>query len=234
MNAALVRGEILKLARLLGREPETLAYLERVDPEDLRRLREQVTEMLFSAHAGALGRLAAASKLLPAGVIAAVAERALGPMLTARIAGLLEPERAVDVAGKLPLAFITDVAAELDPRRAGAVVALIPAGQIAEITRELVRRGEAVTIGRFVGHLSPEARLAALAEIDHDLRAQVVFVVEDEPGLHQMFADIAPQERRELIDAAARAGASAELLELIARLPEPLRESYLGLAAASR
>ncbi len=233
MSAALT-GEILKLARLLGRDPDSLAYLERVDPEELRRLREQVTEMLFSAHAGPLGRLAAASKLLPAGVIAAIAERALGPMLTARIAGMLEPERAVDVAAKLPVLFITDVAAELDPRRAGPVIGLIPAAQIAEITRELVRRGEAVTIGRFVGHLSAEARLAALAEIDHDTRAHVILVVEDEDGLHQMFADIPPAERPELIDAAARAGVSAELLEVVSRLPEPLRASYLELATSTR
>jgi hypothetical protein len=234
MSAAAVRGEVLKLARLLGRDPESLAYLERLDPDDLRALRDQATEMLFSAHAGALGRLAAASKLLPVGVIASIAERALGAVLTARIAGMLEPQRAVDVAEKLSGPFLADVAAELDPRRAGPVIGLIPADQIAGITRELVQRSEYVTIGRFVGHLSAEARLAALVELDSDTRAQVVFVVEDEAGLEQMFADVPPPERAELVDAAARAGLSAELLELLGRLPEPLRSSYLELATASR
>jgi hypothetical protein len=233
MSAA-VRGEVLKLARLLGRDPESLQYLERLDPGDLRQLREQATEMLFSAHAGPLGRLAAASKLLPVGVVASIAERALRPMLTARVAGLLEPSHAVDVASKLPGPFLADVAAELDPRRAGPVIGLIPAGQIAEITPELVRRHEHVTIGRFVGHLSAEARLAALAPLDYETLAQVVFVVEDEAGLHQLFADIPPHERGELIDAAARAGLSSELVEVVSRLPEPLRESYLELAAARR
>ncbi len=223
-----------KLARLLGRDPESLAYLERLDPEDLRQLREKATEMLFSAHAGPLGRLAAASKLLPVGVIASIAERALGPVLTARIAGMLEPERAADVAAKLSLPFLADVASELDPRRAGPVIGLIPADQIAEITRELVRRHEYVTIGGFVGHLSPEARLAALVELDHPARAQVVFVVEDEAGLQQLFADVPPEERRELVDAAAGAGLSVELLEVVSRLPPPLRGSYQELAAAGR
>ena len=51
-SAAAVRGEVLKLARLLGRDPDSFAYLERLDPDDLRQLREQATEMLFSAHAG--------------------------------------------------------------------------------------------------------------------------------------------------------------------------------------
>jgi hypothetical protein len=234
MSAAAIRGEVLKLAQLLGRDPETLAYLERLDPDDLLRLRDQATEMLFSAHSGALGRLAAASKLLPVGVIASIAERALGPMLTARIAGMLEPERAVDVAGKLSGPFLADVASELDPRRAGPVIELIPADQIADITRELVRRREYVTVGRFVGHLSADARLAALVELDPETRAQVVFLVEDEAGLEQLFADVPVQERGELVDAAARAGLSAELLEVVGELPEPLRGSYLELATASR
>jgi hypothetical protein len=225
---------VLKLARLLGRDPDSLHYLERLDPSDLRQLRDQATEMLFSAHAGPLGRLAAASKLLPVGVIASIAERALGPMLTARVAGLLEPSHAVQVAAKLPGPFLADVAAELDPRRAGPVIALIPADRIAEITAELVRRHEHVTIGRFVGHLSAEARLAALAVLDYETAAQVVFVVEDEAGLQQLFADVPSDERGELVDAAARAGLSSELLEVVNRLPEPLRESYLELAASTR
>jgi hypothetical protein len=233
MNAT-VRAEVLKLARLLRRDPETLEYLERLDPDDLRAFREQVTELLFSAHAGALGRLAAASKLLPVGVTASIAERALGPVLTARIAGLLEPPRAVEVASKLPGPFLADVAAEIDPRRAGAVIALIPPHQIAEITRELVQRAEQVTIGRFVGRLSAEARMAALSVIDHVTLLHVGFVVEEQSGLQQMFDDVPPERRPELVEAAARAGLLAELQHLIGRLEPPLRRSYEELAAAIR
>jgi hypothetical protein len=36
-------GEVLKLARLLGREPGELAYLEQFSPGELRELREGVT-----------------------------------------------------------------------------------------------------------------------------------------------------------------------------------------------
>jgi hypothetical protein len=231
---ATVKAEVLKLARLLRRDPETLSYLERLDPEDLREFREQLTEMLFSAHAGALGRLAAASKLLPVGVTASIAERALGPVLTARIAGLLDPPRAVEVASRLPGPFLADVAAEIDPRRAGAVIALIPPDQIAEVTRELVHRAEHVTIGRFVGRLSTEARLAALAMIDHVTLLQVAFVVEEDAGLQQMFDDVPPEQRPDLVEAAARSGLLDELRHLIGRLEGPLRRSYEELAAARR
>jgi hypothetical protein len=232
--SVVVRGEVLRLARLLRRDPTSLAYLERLGPDDLRRLREQVTEMLFSAHAGPLGRLAAASKLLPVALIATIAERALGPVVTARIAGMLEPARAVEVAARLPGPFLADVAAEIDPRRAGAVISLVPAQQIVEVTRELVRRREHVTIGRFVGRLNAEARLAALEVIDTDTLLHVAFVVEDEEGLDQLFADIPPGRRVELIDAAVHGAISAELLALVSRLDPPLRSAYEELAAAPR
>ncbi len=232
--SAPVRAEVLKLARLLRREPETLQYLEELDQEQLREFRDQLTEMLFSAHAGPLGRLAAANKLLPAGVTASIAERALGPMITARIAGMLDPPRAVEIASKLSRPFLADVAEELDPRRAGEVVTLIPPDEIAEICTELVRRGEHVTIGRFVGRLDPEARMAALGTIDDVTLVHVAFVVEDEAGLDQMFGDVPVERRPELVEAAHRAGLLAELKHLVGRLQPPLRQSYEELAAAVR
>ena len=60
-----VQAEILKLARLLQREPERLAYLEEVPLKDLRTLRAQVTERLFTDHEPALRRaVERASRLL--------------------------------------------------------------------------------------------------------------------------------------------------------------------------
>ena len=49
-------AEVMKLARLLDRDPESLAYLERLSADDLRELRDSVTEqpgsrLGFRAHA---------------------------------------------------------------------------------------------------------------------------------------------------------------------------------------
>ena len=165
-EAADVHAEILKLARLLSRDPADLVYLADAQPADLRRMREQVTDVLFDADGHALGRLAAASKLLPAGLLALLAERAFGPVLAARIAGMLEPSRLIDVAAKLPAMFLADAATHIDPRRASAVIAGIPPAHLAEVTRELARRGEFETIGRFVGHLDTESTAAALEAMD--------------------------------------------------------------------
>lgn len=176
------QAEILKLARLIDREPEQLAYLAHVPAGDLRALREQVTETLFTAHEGTLRRLATASKLLPTGLVASLGEGTFGAMLSARIAGLLDANRAVEIAAKMPTKFLADVAIELDPRRASAVIGGIPTQRISEITVELARRGEYVTMGRFVGHLSDAALESATASLDDEALSRMLFVTEDPLG----------------------------------------------------
>lgn len=174
-----LQAEILKLARLLGREPETMNYLARVPPEHLRELRERVTEVLFTAHEMALRRLAAASRLLPVGLVAGLGQHTFGPMLSARITGLLEPDRAAEVAARLPIGFLADAAVELDPRRASAVIAAIPPERISEITAELARRGEYVAMGRFVGHLDDTALASALKVLNDQDLVRTLVVMEE-------------------------------------------------------
>jgi hypothetical protein len=181
-----IRAEILKLARLLQREPDELAYLERVPLEDLRALREQATEALFEAHDAVFRRLAAASKLLPVGLLSSLAENTFGPVLAARIAGLLEPERADEVGARLPTPFVADIAIELDPRRASGVIARIPAERILAVTRELARRKEYVTMGRFVGHLDDAALAAAINSLDDEALLETFVVMEDPPDLERL------------------------------------------------
>jgi hypothetical protein len=188
-------AEILKLARLLNRAPARLSYLEQVPAEDLRALREQVTEVLFTAHEAALRRLVAASKLLPVGLVASLGQSTFGPMLSARIAGMLDPERAVEIAGRMPAEFLAEVAIELDPRRASAVIAGIPAQRICEITTELTRREEYVTMGRFVAHLSDPALEAALNALDDEALSQTMFVLED-GGSDERLARVLEQRQR--------------------------------------
>jgi len=220
------RAEILKLARVLGREAGDLEYLERVPAADIRALRDQVTDVLFTAHGQALGRLAAASKLLPVGLVATIGERAFGPVLSARMTGLLEPSRAVEMASKLPVAFLADVAVDLDPRRASDVISQIPAHQIAEITRELIRREEHVTMGRFVGHLRPEAISAAVGEMDDGSLLRVAFVLESKESLEGLVGLLPPERLDGIIAVAASADMWPEVLDLLSHLSEQSRRRF--------
>ncbi|HEY1712436.1 MAG TPA: hypothetical protein VGG07_06015 [Solirubrobacteraceae bacterium] len=232
--ADLLQGhaEVMKLARLLGREPDDLAYLESVAPADLRAFRDGVTETLYDAHGGALGRLAAASRLLPAGVTATIGQRAFGPLLSARLAGLLDTDKAVDVAGKLPPPFLADVAVELDPRRASDLIASIAPALIGQVTAELVKRREYVTMGRFVGHLSDEAITAALGAMDDEAVLQTAFVLEDRSQLSRLFTKLPKGRSAGVIAAAADDGLWLEALDLLNHLHKRQRKEMVLAALA--
>ena len=226
------RAELMKLARLLDTEVEEIAYLAEAEVAQLRALREQVTEVVFDSGGVALGRLAGASRLLPTGVIAAIAEHAFGPMLAARIAGLLEPGRAADVAAKLPTPFLAQVAPHLDPRRAADVLARIPAERIAEVAAELIAAQEFVTLGRFVGHLPDEAIALAVRAMDDFTALSVAFVLEERSGLERVLSLMDPPRLERLLDAAVGTELWPEVLELLAEVPEPLRARVLGSRTA--
>ncbi len=200
-----------------------LAYLETLAPADLVELYDQVTELLWSDHGHVLGRLAAASKLLPTGVTATISERALGPLVSARLAGLLEPLRAVEVAAKLSTPFLADIASELDPRRATAVITQISPRQIAAVTSELVRRQEYVTMGRYVGHLRDDALVAALGAMDSPALLQVAFVLEDKRRLPRVIDLLARHRLTEIVRAAADEDLWLEALDLLGHLDERQR-----------
>src|SRR5947209_3271714 len=234
MNQALrARAEILKLARLLRCPPERLGYLEPVDPEAIRELREQVTDMLYDANDATLNRLVAASRLLPVALVAVIGERAFGPMLSARLAGRLDPVRAVEAASRLPTAFLAEVAVELDPRRAEEVIARIPPQRITEITRELGERREFVAMGRFVGYLPVQTLAAAVGALSDGDVLRAAFVMEAKDRLDELVGILGDNRVEGLIEAAQNEELWAEVIDLLAHLG-PERRAALVARASSR
>lgn len=226
------RAEILKLSRLLCREPASLEYLADTPSAELRLLREQITDVLFTAHGPALARLAAASRLLPVALTATLGEKVFGPVLSARIAGLLDPDRAVDMASRLPVQFLADIAIELDPRRASAVISRIPPEQIAAITRELIAREEYVTMGRFVGHLGTDSIVSAVGVMDDTRLLHVAFVLESKDSLKELVG-VLPSERLDgIVQAAASANLWPEVLDLLGHLTLEQRRALVDRASA--
>lgn len=224
--------EILKLARLLGAEPEDLGCLQYVAPQDIRDLREQVTGAVFDADRQLLQRVAAATKIVPSKLAAAIAQQALGPLLSARVTGLLEPARAVEIAARLPTDFLADLAVELDPRRASRVIAEIPAKQIGQITEELAEREEYIAMGGFVGHL-PEASLRAATEAVDDETLLLTAYVIDAKGNLGALVKLLPEERLEsIIRTAHEADLWPEALDVLGHVSEHQRGQLGDLAAA--
>jgi hypothetical protein len=223
--------EIVKLARLVGCEADDLGYLRHVDPQELRDLREQVTVVMFDADRQMLQRVASASRLIPSKLAAVVGERAFGPLLSARLTGLLEPSRAVDVAAKLPTPFLADLTVALDPRRASRVIAEIPPKQIAQITRVLAEREEYIAMGGCVGHLSEAALRAAIAVVDDETLLRTAFVVESKGSLGALVATLETERLESIIATANEAGLWVEALDVLRYVDERQRGELGDIAA---
>lgn len=158
--------------------------------------------------------------------MATIGERAFGALLCARVAGLLEPSRAADVAAKLPTPFLADVAIDLDPRRAHEVIGQIPATRVAEVAGELAARGEYVTLGRFVGHVTPAALTATLKRLSDEDVLRTGFVLEDNDGLDELAELLGDERLQALVDTARRDDLEEEGQELLTHL-SPARRAAL-------
>ncbi|MEV4148100.1 hypothetical protein AB0J40_30845 [Amycolatopsis sp. NPDC049691] len=226
-------AEILKLARVLDVEPARLAYLARVDPGDLQAFREQVTDTLFDANIAVLQRMALAARLLPGGVLAKIAEKVFGPLLCARIAGVVDVARGVDVAKRLHPRFLAEVAAELDPRRASAIISRIPLDTVLAVANELARKEDWITLGRFVGHLPDPTVRRALDEIDDPGLLRIAFVLDDKRRVDHVVG-LLPAHRLGRVVTAA--GADEDLwipaLDLLSHLSDARRATLKPMLGA--
>ncbi|HET6287772.1 MAG TPA: hypothetical protein VFG15_13620 [Amycolatopsis sp.] len=224
------QAEILKLARVLGTTPERLSYLETVDAAELQTFREQVTDTLFDANRAALERMAMASKLVPSPILAKIAEKVFGPLLCARIAGLVDVSRGVDVAKRLKPPFLADVAAELDPRRASAIIARIPLDTVVAVAGELVRREDWITVGRFVGHLPDPVVRRALDVIGDGALIRIAFVLDDKGRIDHVLGLLSEARFRGLLRvAAADEDLWPPVLDLLTHLSEKRVEQWSSL-----
>lgn len=224
--------EVLKLARLVGADAEELAYFERLEGQAIRDLRDQVTVAMFDADRQMLQRVAAATKLIPAKLAAVIGERAFGALLCARITGLLDPGRAVDIAKHLPVTFLADLSVHLDPRRASRVIGEMPPDVVSAITAELAASEEYITMGRFVGHLSKAALLAALDAVDDESLLRTAYVIEAKKNISALVALLPDERLEDVIATASSADLWIEALDVLAHVTERQRGTLGDLAAA--
>lgn len=221
------RAEILRLARLLRKQPEELEFLLAVPDADLRAFRDQVTESLFGAHAAALRRLGSAAKLLPNPVIAKVGSTVFGPLLCARVAGELDPGKATDVAKRLPESFLADVAVELDPRRAQRIIEALPTDTVVRTAVVLAGRDDWITLGRFVGFLPEEKIGACLRALDDTHILRTAFAVDD-PSAVPTVIDLLPAQR---LTGLLRAAADGDLWPTLLTIVGQLRDEQVAQLA---
>lgn len=233
MSEALeVRAEIAKIARLLTVDSGELGFLEQIKPEGLMKFREQLTELFYGGEIGGLRRFVGPTKILPASLIASITQEAVGPVLTARIAGLVDPAQAIAVVGKLPVEFVADVSVELDPRRVARIIGGLSDELTADISGILAQRKEYVAMGRFVAYLSGEALAATFDRSkDADL-LQTAFVLEGKGQLTVAVGLLPDKRLRGIIRVAGKQDLWVEAIDLVLHLDDEQYARVIDLVAA--
>lgn len=233
MSSLAHQAEILKLSRFLDIQPEKLAGLGPVEALAIRALREQATAAFFDDDRKLFQRVAAAAKLLPAGILALIAEKVMGPLLCARIAGVMEPPRAIAIAKRLPDQFLADVCNHLDPRHVEDIIAGVPINKVTAVAKELAQRGEYVTMGRFVGILHHDAIAQVVSHLtDNEALLRIAFFVEDRNALDAVL-ELVPKDRLEALIQTAASGADLwpEALGMMGEVSQHWRRELGDLAA---
>jgi hypothetical protein len=231
MTELAARAEVEKLARELCADPEDLMFLTRAGAHRLAELRSVVSDALFARHEAPLHRVAGLAKVMPVALTAASAESVFGPMLCAKVAGVMETGRAVKLAGHLSPEFLADVAVHLDPRRAGDIVRTLPADLVVAVGRTLLGRGEYLTLGRFLA-AAPSDVIRSILDIASNLEVlHVACYAEARDKVEAIIADLPDSRLHGIMRAAADTGRLHEGLSLLTSLGETT-QVRMGVIAA--
>ena len=190
MTLAQADVEIVKLARLLGTEPEEIGYLRDVDWQDIRDVREQASATMFEGDRQQLQRVAVGDEARP---VEDHRDDRRARLRSAAGRARHRPDRA------LPRGRHRRPPADGLPRRGRRAARPAPReprhrGDPAAADRGdhpgAAARGDHVTMGRFVGHLSEAALRAALQAVDDESLLHTAYVVESKGALGALVAII--------------------------------------------
>ncbi|MCK5768828.1 hypothetical protein [Algiphilus sp.] len=163
-----VRAEREKLARVIEMPVDQLGWLDGVSAANIQRLRQRISQTLYDARRDRFQRLEWITRFLPDRYVARLAVEALGPLLSARVVGEMDPLRARNIARHVPAAFVADVAPHIDPAKVQTLIPQLPVELVRDAALILVERGDFVTMGRFADGLSSQALRAVITAIDDD------------------------------------------------------------------
>lgn len=221
MSAQLAtHAEIVKIAHLLQVDPAELDYLADCEPETLVDFRLQLVEVFYGDEGSSLKRFAKVGNLLPASVIASLTKEAVGPVLSARIAGFVDPKQAAKVVANLPTNFVVDIATAIDPRRVGPVIGRLDNGTVERVALELIKRHEYVTMGQFVGFASEEILRSAFNFASDEALLRTAFVAEDKERISAALAPQSDERIASIIKTAAKGDLWPEAMDLLSQLSD--------------
>lgn len=231
MSTLVKRAELTKLGALLDMPPHQLEYLEIQDISVLRQLRDQATDMLFEADRKRLTGAAAAAGIIPVAVSAKIVPHLIPPRLAARVSGLLDPAKAVELALRLPVRYLADLTPFLDPRRAQAILSKIPAKLVVEVAKLLNERADYITMGRMVSYLDCNAIALTIAALPDDALLHSGFMIEDAAQVAAILEMLPECRLVGMLWVAHVHGLWGEELSVLETVPDAVRGRAADLAA---
>lgn len=230
------RAELVKLARALDTTLDEVSFAGSLDHGDIRRLRERVVDALYEEHRATFGRIAMITRLLPTPLNVRITLRAFPPLLAARIAGEMAPDRAAELVNRMPIEYLADGCLHLEPRKAAPLIGHIHPDRVLAVVQELVARGEYVTIGRLLDAATERIVRAAAEVISDETLLRIGVYAESDTHLTTAVAALPPERLRDIV--ACAAGGPPDLrsagLALISRLTDDgLRARLAEYAAES-
>lgn len=223
-----VRVELLKLARVLGTDTDDLDFLDGAEPSSLRELRYSVADHLVSRGQERFERVGAVASYLPTVVAAKLAQDALGPQLSGRMAGLLSLEQIGEFVDRLPPAFLADLAPVVDLRAIGPLISDISEAKLAAAAAVLIERADWITIAAFVDSSPPERLARTINEIDGEALLLIGLAMENRSRVDEILGLLEDGKVRDLLVAAAEKNLAAEAMHMITAM------SDAGLARVGR
>jgi hypothetical protein len=210
------RAEITRIAALLRVSEAHLAFIAHQDIDTLRTLRNQITDRLFDADRGVIESIAKAQRMVPGSVSSKIAVKAFPPSLSARVAGVLGTDAAVDMARRVPVTYLADLAPHIDPRRVTAILAKLPTELIVEVGKILGERGDYIAMADFVGVLNVSQIAQVIPVLTDEAVVHTGLVVED-PSRVGEIVTLLPRDR---LEGLLRTGAATGSWDTIRRARE--------------
>ncbi|MGA8257468.1 MAG: hypothetical protein WB767_12920 [Nocardioides sp.] len=173
--------QVARIARLLDIPPSQVRGLDDLPVADLRALHDQISGALFAGGHRRFAGMAALAGSLPGPAVAKIAEKFLPAFLAARVAELLEPDKARDLVRRVSISYLADIAIALDPVRSRPVVQAIPAARVGEVASELFARGEHGVVAEFFTVVDDEAFEAVFAGASAADRTALLALVDPGP-----------------------------------------------------
>ncbi len=224
------QAELIKLGRLLNAAEQDIAFLAEARAQDLRLLRKAMSHSLFNQGRKVFHKMAMGAKLLPHKLL--VRTTAIyGPVLCARVASEMDPERAIALAVSLETEFLADVSIALDPESTRDIIRGIPVEQVIAVAHQLLARDDHITMARFVDSLSDEVLSQTLDSIDDDAALlHIGFFVEDKEHLNKAIVHVSDERLAGMVQVCEAQGLWAEILSLMEHMDQPTRMRLANVA----